>query len=95
MVARHEKRYANGPKLEKGEDGKPKVTRGEKKTEQVSDGTDGIEGSDKAAQDMNHRHAKERMELFHKHEKEHLALSHKEMKAGHAPAGEPETKKKD
>lgn len=68
-IPKHEKMYANSPKLEKGEDGKPYIkknnpTEAEKKTAEVDSGTDGMP--------IDVRHAHERRDMHSRQETEHM-----------------------
>lgn len=77
---KHKKMYANSPTLSSDENGKKYIkknnpTPAEKKSAQVSDGTDGIQEHEKTMKDMSDRHAKERFDLYQKHESEHLDVA--------------------
>lgn len=76
----HKKMYKDSPKLERdGESGKMKITKAEKKSAEVSAGTEGVvkDEHEDAVMKLHQKHSKERMDMHHKHEKEHLSLSHK------------------
>lgn len=83
---RSEKMYANSPKIDKNEDGKAVLTKGERKSAAVNSGTDNaahgasLPDRDAAITDIMHKQAAERLELFHKHEKEHMDTMHKMAK---------------
>lgn len=73
---RAEKMYENGPKITKGEDGKPRVTREkEKVVKNAGDEAENTSG-------MEHmipphvKHAVERRGMHHKHETEHMISDH-------------------
>ncbi len=90
-MARSAVMYKDSPRLERGEDGKHSVKRGEEKKaapaapdkeEKVADGTDGMPVETRHMHErraMHHKHMGEHMGLHHKHEMEH---SHGGEKAG-------------
>lgn len=72
-MKKHEKMYANSPKLETDEDGKKYIKKGpteaEKKSAEVNDGTDGMQKHE--GMPMENRHAMERRDMHNRHETEH------------------------
>lgn len=72
--SRAERMYGDSPSLKRDEeDGKVKAKKpseAEKKSEEVNSGTDGAE---RGSEDMNARHAMDRLSMHHKHEAEHHA----------------------
>lgn len=85
--SRSEKRYANSPKMERGEDGAMKVNKNERKAAATNAGTDnaahGADMPDKEMSEMMHRHSEERMKMHHKHETEMMEHMHKKSSAMH------------
>lgn len=88
---RHKKMYKDSPHLERdGESGKMAVKKSgpsekQKESDAVQSGTDDIGVHEKALQELNQKHSKERLEVFHKHEKEYLDVTHKAL--GEAKTG--------
>lgn len=71
---KHEKFYKDSPKLERGEDGKMGVSRGEKKAEDIQTGTEGAQREPvHEDHEVSSRHTMDRMTMHHKHESEHMA----------------------
>lgn len=69
-MGKSEKMYKNTPKMERGdEDGKMKISKGEKETARENDDTASIATEDGVAPNM--RHAMERTMMHHRHETEH------------------------
>lgn len=82
-MSKSKQRYENSPKMERNEDGKVVVKKGDKKTASM----EGVpEHADKMLA-MGHKHEKEHLELNQKHEKERHMLRSKHMKEG-VPAEE-------
>lgn len=83
-MAKSDKMYKDGPKIERNEEGKTvvkkggkdekKETAGEKKVVEGETQTDGIEQHIK---DMHERHANELKDMHKRHEKEHKSLMEK------------------
>ena len=66
------KMYENGPKIVKGEDGKPKVSRGEKEAvvKNAGDEAEKVPAHDSKLVELMHSHAKERLAMNQKHDME-------------------------
>lgn len=72
---KHEKFYKDSPKLERDdESGDMKVSKGEKKSVDVQNGTDGAQRDE--AMPHHVRHAKERHDMHSRHEHEHSMYDH-------------------
>ena len=79
MASRYDKMYGNSPRLEKGEDGKPKIvkpTKAQVDSARVSDGTAGMPLDDSKGIPSTLRHAIERKQMVDRHETEHMVLDH-------------------
>lgn len=69
-MGKAERMYSKTPKMERGEEGKMKVTRAEKESARTNDGTEGIPiHEDGISPHM--RQAMERSMIHHRHETEH------------------------
>lgn len=86
--ARHEKMYANSPKLERNEEGHMGISKGEKKSAEVNSGTDGVPEHDGKLMEMMGKHSMERLDMHHKHEKEIMEHHHSKAMAASAPQAE-------
>lgn len=73
MASRHEKMYADTPKMERGDDGKVAVKRPSRGgAEKKAEGHPGLRHMHER-REMMHRHVHERMGMHHRHEMEHAA----------------------
>lgn len=78
MSKRSEKMYKDSPKLKRDdEDGKVKVGKSDKESEEANAGTDGIQEHEGIPSHV--RHAIERREVHHRHENEHMLHDHGKM----------------
>ena len=70
-MSRADKMYKDTPEMKRDEEsGKMGVTKAEKKSAQVSDGTDGMQQHEEMPPHV--RHAHERRDMHHRHETEHM-----------------------
>ncbi|MFA7278763.1 MAG: hypothetical protein WC100_01600 [Sterolibacterium sp.] len=71
MASRSEKMYSESPELKRDDDsGKMKVSKAEKKSARVSDGTDGMKITEEGLP-PHVRQANERRDMYNRHETEH------------------------
>jgi len=72
---RSDKMYKDSPKIESDGEGKKTVSKKSKEAERTDDGTEGM-----PIDEMDVRHAKERLVLHHKHEIDHAEMEAKHVK---------------